>query len=147
MKIETLDKSIVNCLKKGLYEDALLGKEECFVYGSYYRGDHDVLLVVSTMMRWANEENNLAAVSGKFVDALSTIIREDLIKGFRILNCYFIMYDDTGIDFEIDYEALLPDAEIGANNLGGLSADEYHMFSSLMKAINKETDAFKSIKY
>jgi len=96
MDISSLNADVTAWLKDGRFEEALLGDGKYFIGDAYYRGKHDLLLIVSTMIKWASIEKRFGYTEEKFVKALENICRKNVLVGLDAINCYLIIIEDLG---------------------------------------------------
>ena len=145
MKAEPLDNKIVKCLEEGLFYEALSGKGAYFIFDPFYRGEHDKLLVVSTIVRWAKAFNKIEYAKEKLLSAAKDILEADLFAGLDVVNCYLIVRRDTKISLDINLEELLPSAIKGLNNADALTTETAKRINSLLITISTQVIAFTKI--
>lgn len=145
MKAEPLDGQIVKWLEKGLFYEALTGKGDYFIFDPFYRGQHDNLLVVSTIVRWAKAFNKIEHAREKLFDAVNKILESDIVTGLDILNCYLIVRKETKISLEMPLDKLLSSAIKGVNKIHTPTVEVTEKINSLLVTVSKQIVAFTKI--
>lgn len=145
MKAEPLDNKIVKWLEVGLFYEALTGKGAYFIFDPFYRGEHDNLLVVSTIVRWAKAFNKIEYAREKLFSTANDILEADLFAGLDVVNCYLIVRRDMKISLDINLEELLPSAIKGLNNADALTTETAKRINSLLITISTQVVAFTKI--
>lgn len=145
MEISSLNAKITAWLKDERIEEALLGDGKYYIDDSYYRGEHDLLLIVSTIVKWAFFEKRLHYTEEKFVHALEKICKNNVLVGLDAISCYLITIEDLGQQFSIDVSDFIPSIKKGLSNKRKFTANEKKVVVSLLRAISKWIPAYKEI--
>ena len=87
--------------------DALCGLDEFMVEDPTYRGEHDFVLAVGELLRWAKRGHESAASLG-FEEAVRTSIRRKaLVRALRLLRTYALLTPEVGIELSFNKTGVL----------------------------------------
>jgi len=131
---------VLSWLKEGKFYECLSGKGKFFLSDYSYPSEHDILLVVSTVLEWAKDEPEF--VSDKFDKALRKIIEESVLTFLNIISSYLILKKSKKIELDInikDYANLLQSIKVHNDKY---SDQEKYQISCLSAAIKKGVPEF-----
>lgn len=86
--------------------NALIGSNKYFIPDVTYRDSHDLILILSQLILWADNTNNNEIAANELEKYIHTVINNDeLEKALDIIRTYYIVASDM--------KALLPIDELG----------------------------------
>jgi hypothetical protein len=141
-----MNQQIVKWFQEGKFYESLVGAGEYFVMEHTYQNDHDLILVISTMIKWAFEKRGVEDSSDKFVSALVKICKEDPIKALDIINCYLIVSEAIKMKLSVEFESLYDILIQSIKGRTDYGVSERKQMSLLMEAIGKKLPAFRKWK-
>ena len=122
--------------------EALCGFDGFFVEDPTYRGEHDFVLAVGELLRWAKLGHESAASLG-FEEAVRTSIRrKTLVPALRLLRTYALLTPEVGIELSFNRTAVL---ELIAAAVGG-AGSEVSQNEALRTLILLVSDQFPPLK-
>jgi hypothetical protein len=122
--------------------EALCGFDGFFVEDPTYRGEHDFVLAVGELLRWAKRDHETAASLG-FEEAVRTSIRSKaLVPALRLLRTYALLSSEVGIELSFDKPAVL---ELIARAVDE-AASEVSQNEALRALVLLVSDQFPSLK-
>ncbi len=136
---ERLNPTIVRWIAKGKIKEALLGESPYFLPDNTFRTDHDVLLVIYVLIRWAFHKNKQLDCANDFTIAIQDISEANIIKGLEILLAYLIVSRDLEITLPIDPCILLASIENKVINNFEATNDRGKKVYRLLEEIKRRT--------
>lgn len=122
--------------------DALCGFDEFLVEDPMYHGEHDFVLAVGELLRWAKGGHESVASLG-FEEAVRTLIRrKTLLSALRLLRTYALLTPDAGIELSFNKTAVL---ELIAAAVGE-AGSEVSQNEALRTLVLLVSDQFPSLK-
>jgi hypothetical protein len=97
---------VVGWLEHGLMKDAILGEGEYYIANHTYRDEHDVLLVIRTILMWARERSILDSCSKQFQVILVELCKTKVDVFLRTFMAYQMTSKDSKIKLQLDITAL-----------------------------------------
>jgi hypothetical protein len=98
--------------------EALCGFDGFFVEDPTYRGEHDLVLAVGELLRWAERGHNSAASLG-FEEAIRRLIgREALMSALRLLRTYELLTHEVRIELSFNVTSVLELIAAAVNEAG-----------------------------
>lgn len=85
----------------GLLKEALIGKGKFFIRDHTYRDKHDVILIISQMIEWVDEED-IENFGDIFENIIIEIINEELFVAVEVLIAFFILKEVKDILFDFN---------------------------------------------
>jgi hypothetical protein len=122
--------------------DALCGFDEFLMEDPTYRGEHDLVLAVGELLRWAERGHESAASLG-FEEAIRRLIgRKALMSALRLLRTYELLIHEVRIELSFNVTAVLEMIAAAVNEAG----NEVSQNESLRKLVLLVSEQFPRLK-
>ncbi len=143
--MSNLNPRISKWLEEENLESALDGVGNFFINNSYWRGEHDYLLIVSVMIDWASEKGLEKQCGEKFVNAVRSIGERDFQKALNILLAYFVNCKVKKMSLPIQNLYLFGHFKEQLNTLSNIQGQVIEENSKLLRAAQDTYIEFQKI--
>jgi hypothetical protein len=141
-----MNEKIAQWFQDNKFYEAFSGDGDYFVMDHTYRSHHDLILVLSTMIDWAFEKNEVISCAKKFTSALIRIIKENPVKALSIINGYLLVSTSPKQQLPINFEYLRDLLEVELKNDKKIPELEKYQIESLTEAISKKLPLFNKLQ-
>src|SRR5437868_5331164 len=124
--------------------EALCGFDEFFVQDPTYRGEHDFVLAVGELLRWAKRGHESAASLG-FEEAVRRLIdRKALVSALRLLRTYKLLTQEARIELSFNIASIL-ELTAAAVNEAGNEVSQNESLRTLVLLVSEQFPEFKGM--
>ena len=140
-----MNKKIAQWFQDGKFYEAFSGEGDYFVMDHTYRSHHDLILVLSTMIDWAFEKNEVISCAENFTSAVIRIIKENPAKALSIINGYLLVSTSPKLQLPINFEYLSDFLKVELKNDRRFPESEKKKIGFLTKAIINKLPMFSKL--
>ena len=98
-----MNQRIANWFDKGEIVEALEGNDQYFIPDHTYRDEHDLLLIIITLIQWAEKRNRKELAAGKLFEVFTNAIgQHNLSKSLSLIHAYMLVVQDLNKELPIN---------------------------------------------